>query len=189
MFQLSTPAVMPPPLAQGIASHLASYGDASSRRALRELAHCAHLYLEWTAIVASHAHDRSVLPQPQPCCEAELSDPDDYLPLTELANNPGTPPHLLVDPGYELAPTQLDALPDTLRMDRFTAAVDALRLEEGSVPPPGDAPLDTCPESVPVSQAAAVAGLGSLSSWVVPAVASRTELLLPHTIAQRAGPL
>eukprot|EP00971_Amphidinium_carterae_P303593 6032416-Amphidinium_carterae.1 len=44
-----------------------------------------------------------------------------------------------------------------------TAAVDALRFEEGSVPPPGDVPMDTCPESLPVSQAAAAAGLGSLS--------------------------
>eukprot|EP00971_Amphidinium_carterae_P121936 2414417-Amphidinium_carterae.1 len=56
--------------------------------------------------------------------------------------------------------------------------------------------MDTCPESLPVSQAAAAAGLGSLSSWAVPAVAQcrallqlpRTELLLPHTIAQRDCP-
>eukprot|EP00971_Amphidinium_carterae_P199709 3963834-Amphidinium_carterae.1 len=46
------------------------------------------------------------------------------------------------------------------------------------------------------SQTAAAAGMGSLSPWVVPAVAHcrellqlpRTELLLPHTIAQRDCP-
>eukprot|EP00971_Amphidinium_carterae_P253943 5041509-Amphidinium_carterae.2 len=91
---------------------------------------------------APHVHDRGAPPQPQPCCEAEHSDPDDYLSLTELANHPGTPPHLLVDPEYEVAPTQLDAVHDTLHMsDSDNATLD---YNQGPLAQQGMARLQAC---------------------------------------------
>eukprot|EP00971_Amphidinium_carterae_P023549 464645-Amphidinium_carterae.2 len=48
------------------------------------------------------------------CRQGAESDPEDYPPLTELANRPDTPPRLPVDPEEEVAPTQLDVIYDTL---------------------------------------------------------------------------
>eukprot|EP00971_Amphidinium_carterae_P072410 1432275-Amphidinium_carterae.2 len=49
----------------------------------------------------------------QACSATESSDPEDHMPLTELALRPGTPPHLLPDCAPDIAPTQLDAVHDT----------------------------------------------------------------------------
>eukprot|EP00971_Amphidinium_carterae_P080312 1589094-Amphidinium_carterae.1 len=53
------------------------------------------------------------------------SDPDDHLPLTELLQHPGTPPHLFAELADEVAPTLLERAPDTLLVsDSDNATLD-----------------------------------------------------------------
>eukprot|EP00971_Amphidinium_carterae_P101899 2016941-Amphidinium_carterae.2 len=102
------------------AYHQVSCNNASSLTGLRGLAHCALQGWTTLAVSRSNATEGPALPPASLC-----ADPEDYLPLTEFASHPDTPPHLLVDPEEEVAPTQLDVLLATLPVsDSDNATLD-----------------------------------------------------------------